>query len=84
MKKKFLSFMLALALVVTGATLLAGCGDPADVEVQIGKKKYQYEVLTEAIVADATNEVIKITLNKDMVLTETFHITNNLFYIIYS
>ena len=42
MKKKFLSFMLALALVVTGATLLAGCGDPADVEVQIGKKKYQY------------------------------------------
>lgn len=81
MKKRFLSIMLTLALIISGGALLSACGNPAAVEVEIGNQKYEYEVLTEAIATEATTDVIKITLNKDMVLTETFHITNNTYEI---
>lgn len=81
MKKKFLSLMLVFAFVISGVSILAGCGTRADVEVKIGNKEYGYEVLTDAIVTEATTDVIKITLNKDMVLTKAFHITNNTYEI---
>ena len=78
MKKKILSLMLVFAFIVTGAVVLSACKkEPAPVEVVIGNESFSYETLTEAIVETEEEDVIKITLNQDIVLTECFHITNN-------
>lgn len=81
MKKRVLSLVLTLALVVFVGVAFSACGEKANVEVMVGNEKYEYETLTEAIATEETTEVIKITLNKDMVLTEAFHITNNTYEI---
>lgn len=78
MKKKIFSALLSIAFVLCAATFVTACGEKhSPVEVTIGSETFEYQTLAEAVVTEATTDVIEITLYQDLVLTSNFHITTN-------
>ncbi len=80
MKRKILSFLLVACMLFVGCATLTACKEtppPAPVVVTIGSETKNYNTLHEAIVAETEENVIKIKLNQDLVLTQNFTIDKN-------